>query len=175
MKPHGPIGSVLAISLVSLGTLVCSFMEPATAAVLMNGWPSGGLYVCADVAADSNVSGTNVQAWACHAGPNQQFSIEPGASAAPSVAGGLIIYALGGTMCVSVADAQNFSAGTTALIVPCTVPWTGAIWQYTPLGQLLELHTLPNSLCLDATDRQNGTSLVLNPCISGEGQWWVIY
>ncbi len=131
--------------------------------VTVNGPPGGGPYDCADVAEDSNAPGTKVQVWECHAGPNQQFALEPVVSGSFNIAGGLAIYALGGTMCVS---ASSFTNGSPITIQPCTTPWMGAIWDYDPSGDLLELH---NFLCLDATNGQNGTQLVLNPCGASNG------
>jgi Ricin-type beta-trefoil lectin domain len=147
-------------------------LAPAHSAVLLNGPPSGGPYVCADVAGDSNAPSNKVQAWSCHAGPNQQFALESGVSSASVIPGGLIIFALGGTMCLS---AASFAEGSTIVVEPCTAPWAGAIWQYTIQGQLQELHNLQQPLCLDATNGMNGITLVLNSCNSNtNSQQWTI-
>jgi len=163
--------SLLVCGFIAVTSSLVSFV-PARSAVLLNGPPSGGPYVCADVAGDSNAPSNKVQAWSCHAGPNQQFALESGVSSASVIPGGLIIFALGGTMCVS---APTFAQGSAITIEPCANPWTGAIWQYTIQGQLQELHNLQQPLCLDATNGQDGTQLMLNSCNSNtNSQQWTI-
>lgn len=135
---------------------VASGLAPnAAAAMLTSGVPNPpwGGSVCADVAADNPGSGTHVQSWDCHGGPNQQFSFE-----------GEQIYAMGGTMCLAVAGAST-SPGASVQIMACngTVAqdwvylYNGSIVYYTALG-------INSHLCLDSTNQANGTQLVVNPC-----------
>jgi hypothetical protein len=126
----------------------------ANAAMLTSGNPNppwGGT-VCADVAGANANTGTKVQSWPCHAGPNQQFAFE-----------GQQIFAMGGTMCVDVSGAKT-SPGTTVGIWSCNRT-VAQNWQYTNLGQIMYIN---GNLCLDATTQASGTQLIVNTCAIGQ-------
>jgi hypothetical protein len=124
---------------------------PAQAAVFSVGnafrAPFGGS-VCADVSGGNLFSPTKVQAWTCLAGPNQQFEFF-----------GSTIFALGGQRCLDVL-AGGRTSGTTVDSAVCN--GTGAQQWYYSRGQIVNSQS---GLCLDATNMQNGTQLVINLCL----------
>jgi hypothetical protein len=121
--------------------------------------PFNGGYVCADVSAGNLKAGNKIQAWGCHAGPNQQFDFI-----------GYKIYALGGQRCLDV-----FAGGTAAgsQVDSATCNGTPAQEWYYFNGQIVNLNGNGGN-CLDATSMSNGTQLVINPCNGSESQNWQI-
>ena len=139
---------------------IALFGSAAHAAVLSVGSatnPFNGGYVCADVSGGSLTSPTKVQAWDCHAGPNQQIEFL-----------NETIYTLGGQRCLDV-----FAGGTAAgsKVDSATCNGTPAQLWYYEWGEIYN----PNSeKCLDATNMANGTQLVVNPCNGSASQYWQI-
>jgi hypothetical protein len=122
------------------GSLALFGSPPAHAAVLSVSDPttSYGGYVCADVSAGS--LGTppgnpvKVQAWDCHAGPNQQYELN-----------GTTIYALGGQRCLTVNwPTQQVPPGTTVVSIPCNGSVGVQPWVYFPNGEIILEVTTPD-------------------------------
>jgi hypothetical protein len=118
--------------------------------------PFGG-YVCADVRGGSLSAGVPIQAWDCHAGPNQQFEFNS-----------LTIYALGAQACVDVSGGGT-AAGTPVQLWPCN--GTAAQQWYYYNGEIYNPHS---GKCLDAQDMVNGRQLVINSCDAATGENWQI-
>jgi non-reducing end alpha-L-arabinofuranosidase len=142
------------------GAIWLSGPGAAYAAVLSVGSasnPFNGGYVCADVSGGGISSGNKVQAWDCHAGPNQQYEFLDET-----------IYTLGGQRCLDV-----FAGGTAAgsKVDSAICNGTAAQKWFYEFGQIYN----PNSeKCLDATNMANGTQLVINPCDGSASQYWQI-
>ena len=151
------VAAVLAIGAAGLLALDAS---PAKAVLLTTGAapntsPFGGS-VCADVSGNSLASPTNVQAWDCLGGPNQQFELY-----------GWTVFTEGAHLCLDV-----FGGGTTpgTRVVSATCNGTGAQQWYYADGFIVNY---PSKLCLDATNLANGTQLIINTCNSGSvSQQW---
>jgi Ricin-type beta-trefoil lectin domain len=150
--------SAVAAVMTAIGIGIFSAV-PTGAAVLSTGAPNGpyGGYACADVAGANIAAETRIQAWDCHAGPNQQYQLE-----------GITIYALGGQRCMDVAFAGT-ADGTIVWSYPCN--GTGAQQWYYYRGQLVNIHA---GKCLDAGNATNGTQLVIRTCNSSNSQQWQI-
>ena len=153
---HNRYASILGTLVVGAITLASA---PGNSAVLTVGDPSfffGGT-VCADVRANALDPFTPVQAWACHAAPNQQFEFED-----------FTIYTVGAQRCL-----DDLNAGRTAGTPVESYFCNGTVaqqWYY--YGGLF---INPNSgMCLDAGDMANGTQLVIEPCNGSISQAWQI-
>ena len=118
--------------------------------------PYGG-YVCADVRGGSLAAHTPIQAYDCHAGPNQQFEFNS-----------LTIYALGAQACVDVSGAGT-AAGTLVQLYPCN--GTVAQQWYYYNGEIYNPHS---GKCLDALDMVNTRQLVINVCDGATSENWQI-
>jgi hypothetical protein len=132
---------------------------PAHAAVLSVGSPAApfGGFVCADVRTGNLTSGTPIQAYDCHAGPDQQYAWY-----------GSTILALGGQRCVDVLGAGT-APGTTVDSATCN--GTAAQDWYYSEGQIINPHS---GLCLDARNMANSTQLIVNTCDGEQSQQWQI-
>ncbi len=120
-----------------------------------------GGFACADVQNASLTPDTPIQAYDCHAGPNQQFELV-----------GFTIYALGGQTCVA---ASSIVAGSPVVSTTCA-PKPQQTWYYYN-GQVISLavplgSAVGEELCLDAGNANNGSQLVINTCNGSPGQNW---
>ena len=153
---HNRYASILGTLVVGAITLASA---PGNSAVLSVGDPSffyGGT-VCADVQANSLDPFTPVQAYACHAAPNQQFEFED-----------FTIYTVGAQRCLDVLGAGQ-TAGTPVESYFCN----GTVaqqWYYYD-GEIYNPHS---GMCLDAGNMANGTQLVIWPCNGSISQTWQI-
>jgi hypothetical protein len=135
----------------------------ANAAMFTNG--AGGLpysgYVCMDVAGGSPAPAP-VQAWDCHGWSNQQWTMQ-----------GFTIYGIGSTggaqNCLDVVGGGPAPAGTPVQLYPCNN--TSAQKWYFHNGRLIYL---ASAKCLDATNRWNGTQLIIKNCNGASSQQWQI-
>lgn len=161
-----------------LPSVGCGFAKSAAAAVLSAGVqaPPYGSYMCADVSGAARSNGTLLQLWRCHGGLNQQFSVMPHNQRTNSSAGGLAIFAMGGTMCLGVPfDPTHLpTAPTQVVLVSCYtyssdyIPVTD--WAYES-GQF---YSEAIGGCLDAGSGNNGTPLSIRACnVSNSQQWQV--
>ncbi len=154
------------LAAVAGGAIAMFGAASAHAAVLSVGGTNGttiGGYVCADVAGGSVTSGTKVQAWDCHAGPNQQYELS-----------GETIYTIGGQDCLDVAGAGT-APGTAVQSYTCN--GTPAQTWYYYNGEIINIHEIngENTFnCLDAWNEANGTPLVVNTCNGSASQTWQI-
>jgi hypothetical protein len=156
---------VAACGVLASGSISLFGLAAAHAAVLSVGSasnpfgaPFSGYYYCADVSAGSLAYPNKVQAWPCHAGPNQQFELL-----------GETIYALGGQRCLDVQNAAT-AAGTPVNSYTCNGS-ASQKWYYWN-GQIINLNG--DQYCLDATSMTTGTHLVINPCNDSTSQQWQI-
>lgn len=154
--------SAVRFAALASGT-ICLLATPVAAAVLTTGQaghpanaPYGG-FVCAEVSGGRLSPGTPIQAWSCHAGPNQQFEFNS-----------LTIYALGGQGCVDISGGRT-AAGTPVQFWPCN--GTGAQQWYYQNG---EIYNPQSNKCLDALDLANGRQLVINDCDGAISENWQI-
>ena len=102
-----------------------------------------------------------LQAWQCHGGANQQFTLQANGS----------ITAYGGQLCLDVWGAQA-NDGDSVVVWPCH----GGInqrWTYTSAGQL---QTAINGKCLDlwGAQGQNGAPIKVWSCHGGYNQRWTV-
>ena len=152
--PKAIVFAALASGVVSLfGSL------PANAAVLSVGPANGtgGGFVCADVRGGNIAIQTPVEAYDCHAGPNQQYEFN-----------GRTIYALGGQRCLDIRGG-SVAAGTLVDSYTCN-GGSNQAWEYLDGA----IYNPASEKCLDATNMANGTQLVINPCNGGTSQTWQI-
>jgi hypothetical protein len=150
-----------AILLATLTSGVVSLLGslPANAAVLSVGPANGiaGGFVCADVFEGKIAIGTRVDAFDCHAGPNQQFEFN-----------GYTIYTLGGQRCLDIFGGGTVP-GTPVDSYKCTGEPNQA-WEY--IGGAI--YNPASGLCLDATTMANSTQLIINTCADEPSQTWQI-
>lgn len=152
-----------AVAMTGAGLLALN-ASPTQAAVLSVGGgygPPFGGYTCADVANGSLTAPTNVQAWDCLAGPNQQYEFY-----------GNVIYMLGGQRCLDV-----FGAGTApgTRVDSFTCNGTAAQdWYYGGGTMPNAIVYIKGGLCLDAGNMSNGTQLTVNTCNGSNSQQWQI-
>ena len=169
------VRSLKAVGFAALasGSIALFGSSLAHAAVLSAGAPNppygGG--TCADVPAASLTPAANpLQAWGCHAGPNQQYQIIYDH-----------IYALGGQRCVG--TTQNASgltfAGAKVLSEPCNTSDRTQNW-YFDGGEFINYAGpsagFGNALCLDAGNG-DGAPLIMWYCgqpLSSNSQNWQI-
>jgi hypothetical protein len=143
-----------------VGGSIALFGSPSAHAAVLSVGPSNstfGGYQCADVRGGSITSGAPIQAWDCHAGPDQQYEFN-----------NFTIYAVGGQRCVDVQGAGT-AAGTPVQSFACNGT-VAQLWYYYN-GEIFN----PNSgKCLDATNMANGTQLIINDCNGAPSQNWQI-
>ena len=113
--------------------------------------------VCLDVqggTATAPALPATLQAWQCHGGANQQFTLQPNGT----------ITAYGGQLCVDVWRAQA-NDGDSVVVWPCN-GGANQKWTYTAAGQL---QTAVNGKCLDLwqAQGQNGAPIKIWPCNGG--------
>jgi hypothetical protein len=156
LKP-AVFGALASSAIALFGTL------PAHAAVLSVGGANSPLtpfesdFICADVTDGSLTLNTDLQAFDCNAQPNQQFEFSD-----------FTIFALGGQRCVAV-EGNGTAAGTLVQSSTCNGS-EGQVWYYED-GQFIN----PNSgKCLDATNGEQRTKLVINDCSDVGSQKWQI-
>jgi hypothetical protein len=160
----GRISLATAVAIAGAGLSIFT-ASPTEAAVLSvgQGIPPYGGTTCADVAGGNlDPRGVPVQAWDCHAGPNQQFELY-----------GWTIYTVGGQRCLDVVGGGT-NQGTPVQSYPCNNK-PNQEWYYFE-GQIKNAHPGPAGAdpCLDARNMNNGTQLVINRCNGMPSQQWQI-
>ena len=120
--------------------------------------------VCLDVqggTATAPALPATLQAWQCHGGTNQQFTLQANGS----------ITAYGGQLCVDVWRAQA-NNGDSVVVWPCN-GGANQKWTYTAAGQL---QTGVNGKCMDLwqAQGQNGAPIKIWPCNGGSNQKWTV-
>ena len=120
--------------------------------------------VCLDVkggTATAPALPATLQAWQCHGGANQQFTLQPN--------GTITVY--GGQLCVDVWRAQA-NDGDSVVVWPCN-GGANQRWVYTAAGQL---QTAVNGKCLDLwlARGENGAPIKIWPCNGGPNQRWTV-
>ncbi len=129
---------------------------------IVNGVPLPN--VCLDVqggTATAPALPASLQAWQCHGGANQQFTLQPN--------GTITVY--GGQLCVDVWRARA-NDGDSVVVWPCN-GGANQKWVYTAAGQL---QTAVNGKCLDLwlARGENGAPIKIWPCNGGPNQRWTL-
>lgn len=158
-----------AVAIIGVGLLTFDAL-PTEAAVFSVGPAENGLTnnKCMDVSGNSLTPGTPVQVYDCHAGPNQQFQwASPPAVPGAQIPQGLIIYALSGQRCLTVA-ADGIRIESQGNCEQTPIPRREFNYDN---GQIKNV----NGSCLDAGDMANGTQLELASCDNtAPSQQWQI-